>query len=122
MTNDLSPPAYHYRLPFFAQEHAAANASQVDVNGNSPEVMSQEIAYAHQFGINYWAFCTYPIGCMDYHPDASACPEIQCCADNYALSYALLQYLNNPLRNMVNFSLILQSSQGGGWFPVYTVS
>jgi hypothetical protein len=73
--------------------------------------MDAEVGYATQYGIDYWAFCTYPIGCKDYSPPASDCPYIQCCADNYALSYALERYLSKP--RPVKFSLILQFN----WFP-----
>jgi len=37
---------FHYRLPFFAKDQSADNASQVDVNGNTPEAMTAEINYA----------------------------------------------------------------------------
>ena len=63
--------------------------------------------YATSYGIDFWALCTYPIGCADYHPPDSECPKIQCCADNYALSYALERYLEVEQAS-VNFSLILQ--------------
>ena len=41
------------------------------------------------------------------------CPQIQCCADNVALSYALNQYLASSSNHLVNFSLLLQAN----WFP-----
>ena len=45
VTGDLSPERYHYRLPFFAKEHAfdPSTNSTVTVNGNTAEVMSAEI-------------------------------------------------------------------------------
>eukprot|EP00038_Savillea_parva_P009713 m.185359 g.185359 ORF g.185359 m.185359 type:complete len:423 (-) comp16422_c0_seq1:186-1454(-) len=116
VTNDLSPERFHYRLPFFAKVHPydPVTNSTVTIQGNTSEVMTQEIQYAAQFGIDFWAFCAYPMGCNDYNPPASSCPKIQCCADNYGLSYALNQYLASPQRNQVNFSLILQANN---WYP-----
>eukprot|EP00051_Salpingoeca_urceolata_P004540 m.65671 g.65671 ORF g.65671 m.65671 type:complete len:376 (+) comp13682_c1_seq1:1665-2792(+) len=115
VTYDLGPSKYHYRVPFFGKE---INATAVDVNGNTEATMTQEIELAKKYGIDYWAFCAYPIGCKDYSPPSSDCKNIQCCADNYALSYALELYLQNPNNKMVNFSLILQ---GGSWFPTSTL-
>ena len=106
---DLSPSRWHYRLPFFAK---VLGPNNVSINGDSDAVMDAEVAYAHNYGIDFWAFCAYPIGCSNYNPPASDCPYIQCCADNYALSYALLRYLSKPARS-VAFSLILQYN----WFP-----
>ena len=51
--------------------------------------MAQENSFATGHGIDYYAFCTYPIGCADYSPPDSACVGAQCCADNYKLSYLL---------------------------------
>ena len=118
VTNDLSPQHNHYRLPFFAKEHAPNNVSSVVVNGDTDAAMAAEIEYAAKFGIDYWAFCAYPIGCKNSHPPDADCAGIQCCADNVALSYALNRYLVNPLRHKVNFTLILQS---GSWFPTATL-
>eukprot|EP00047_Mylnosiga_fluctuans_P014342 m.37633 g.37633 ORF g.37633 m.37633 type:complete len:395 (-) comp5455_c0_seq1:76-1260(-) len=106
---DLGPSRWHYRVPFFSN---ITGPNNVTINGDSDTVMAQEIEYATNYGIDYWAFCTYPIGCTDYHPPDSDCPYIQCCADNYALSYALLRYLRYP-SPPVGFSLILQYN----WFP-----
>ena len=132
VTEDLSYHAgksvdkWHYRVPFFGSYHSKTNASLVDVNGNSPEVMSQELKLAHQFGIDFWAYCIYPFGCNDYDTTpASECSQgMQCCSENYMLSYALKQHLASPDAHLVNFSLILQGAPayhvgdgGGGWFP-----
>eukprot|EP01051_Picozoa_sp_SAG22_P008884 SAG22_NODE_705_length_7772_cov_45.048742_2_plen_117_part_00 len=81
---------------------------------------------AKRFGIDFWAYCIYPFGCTDYNTtDADACSHgMQCCANNYALSYALKQHLASPDRALVNFTLLLQGAPaysagngGGGWFP-----
>lgn len=71
------------------------------VQGNTPAVMAAEIKFAAEFGIDFWAFCAYPVGCADYNPPSGNCPKIQCCADNYVLSYALNLYLTSPVRDQV---------------------
>jgi len=53
----LSPPKYHFRLPWFAKIHPDG---KVTIRGESQEVLEQEIAYARQAGLDYWAFVTYP--------------------------------------------------------------
>eukprot|EP01048_Picozoa_sp_COSAG05_P006846 COSAG05_NODE_463_length_9555_cov_35.796108_2_plen_385_part_00 len=109
-TFDLSPKKWHYRVPFFGTE---INDTAIIANGNTPEIMGQELEYARQHGIKFWSFCNYPIGCAEAHPPASACPGIQCCADNVGLSYAWNLYLNHPDNHKVNFTLLLQP---GYWF------
>jgi hypothetical protein len=52
----LSPAEWHYRLPFFAKE---ISANQVQVRGNTQEVMDREIGYAAAAGLDYWAFVLY---------------------------------------------------------------
>ncbi len=54
--SSLGQPKYHYRLPWFARVIGEDKAS---INGDSQAVMEQEIAYAHQAGLNYWAFVDY---------------------------------------------------------------
>jgi len=109
-TGDMSPKKWHYRVPFFGKE---VNDTAIEANGNTPEVMGQELQYAADHGIKFWSFCNYPIGCKDQHPPASACVGIQCCADNVGLSYAWNLYLNHPDRHKVKFTLLLQP---GYWF------
>lgn len=110
-TIDMGPKKYHSRVPFFGSE---VNDTAVIVNGNTPEIMGQELDYAQKYGISFWAFCNYPIGCKDMHPPSSDCENIQCCADNVGLSYAWNLYLNHPDNHKVNFTLLLQP---GYWFP-----
>lgn len=52
----LGPPKYHFRLPWFAQ---LQGEDKVIINGDSPAIMDQEITYAAQAGLNYWAFVDY---------------------------------------------------------------
>ncbi|MCS6830755.1 MAG: hypothetical protein RMM08_07365 [Armatimonadota bacterium] len=53
----LSPPQYRFRLPWFAQVNKDGT---VRIRGDRPGVLEQEIAYALQAGLDYWAFVTYP--------------------------------------------------------------
>ena len=53
----LTPPRYHYRLPFFA--HVAPDG-RVAIEGGTQEVMDTEIAQARRAGLDYWAFVHYP--------------------------------------------------------------
>ena len=52
----LGQPKYHFRLPWFAQ---LLGENKVRINGDSQAIMDQEIAYAAQAGLNYWAFLDY---------------------------------------------------------------
>ena len=49
----LGQPKYHFRLPWFAR---VLGEGKVSINGDSQAIMEQEIAYAAQAGLNYWAF------------------------------------------------------------------
>ena len=84
----LSPTHWHYRLPFFAR---VTGSNSVAINGNSQTIMDQEISYAANAGINYWAFVIYP--------------------DAIGMSHGLRLYLSSPLKHRINFALNLQ----GGW-------
>jgi hypothetical protein len=52
----LGQPKYHFRLPWFAR---VIGEDKVSINGDSQAIMEQEIAYAAQAGLNYWAFVDY---------------------------------------------------------------
>ena len=52
----LGQPKYHFRLPWFAR---VIGEDKVSINGNSKAIVEQEIAYAAQAGLNYWAFLDY---------------------------------------------------------------
>ncbi|MFN0076940.1 MAG: glycoside hydrolase family 99-like domain-containing protein [Prosthecobacter sp.] len=54
--HSLGQPKYHFRLPWFAQIGSEGKAG---INGDSQVIMEQEIAYAAQAGLNYWAFLDY---------------------------------------------------------------
>ena len=94
----LSPPQWHYRLPFFAQ---VINSSAVTWHGATQDVIDKEINYASDGGLSYWAFCTYPTARCDQDAPSSqeSCP----------LSWALERYLSSQYNDKINFSLILQA-------------
>ena len=52
----LGQPKYHYRLPWFAQ---ILDEGRVSINGDTSAIMEQEIVYAAEAGLNYWAFLDY---------------------------------------------------------------
>jgi hypothetical protein len=52
----LGPKKYHFRLPFFAK---VVSPAAVSIDGDSQQVMDQEITYAADAGLNYWAFVDY---------------------------------------------------------------
>jgi hypothetical protein len=84
----LSVQRWQWRAPFFSE---VISTNQIVIRGGAEEIR-QEIDYAADAGLDYWAFCIYP-------------PE-----EN--LSRALDLYLKAPNRSRINFCLNLQ----GGWF------
>ena len=52
----LGPPKYHFRLPWFAK---ILDGDKVTINGDTDAIIDQEINYAAQAGLNYWAFLDY---------------------------------------------------------------
>ncbi|HPJ98306.1 MAG TPA: hypothetical protein PKW60_02365 [Candidatus Hydrogenedentes bacterium] len=93
----LAPARWHYRLPFFGR---VTGKNEVEVRGHTPEIMEQEIAFAQQAGIDYWAFVTYP--------------------EDHALSLSLKLYLASEHKHQVNFCVNLQGGwEGGGGLPAW---
>lgn len=83
----LSPEKHRFRLPWFAQVDASGRAH---IDASAEGVMEQEIAYAKEAGLSYWAFLTYPEG--------------------DAMSSALARYLRSPRRADIGFCLILHQT------------
>jgi len=81
----LGPSHWHYRLPYFAK---VSGPNSVVINGGTQAIMDQEINYAADAGIDYWAFCVY--------------------SDDSGMSRGLHLYLNSPLKHRINFALNLQ--------------
>ena len=83
----LSPEKHRLRLPWFAKVEASGRAR---IDASADGIMEQEIAYAKDSGLNYWAFLTYPEG--------------------DAMSSALARYLRSPRRADLGFCLILHQT------------
>lgn len=111
----MSPEHFHYRLPFFAEIHSGTN---ITINGDTQEIMDQEILYAQFAGIDYWAFDTYcafgpncttnSTYCTQYYKQTSN----QYCPQNPA--YGLYRYLSSPYVSLINFTLVLLGSSPCG--------
>jgi len=83
----LGPEKYHDRLPWFTE---VVGKDQVRIDGSLQRVMDQEIGFAADAGLDYWAFLVYP--------------------ESNPMSVALKQYLMSPDRGRINFCLILHNS------------
>jgi hypothetical protein len=59
----LSNPRWHDRIPFYGEIHPDGI---VTGSANSQEIMDQEISYAKEAGIKYWAFINVPDNDTDY--------------------------------------------------------
>jgi len=81
----LGPSHWHSRLPYFAK---VTGPNSVVINGGTQAIMDQEINYAADAGIDYWAFCVY--------------------SDDSGMSRGLHLYLNSSLKHRINFALNLQ--------------
>jgi hypothetical protein len=85
----LGPKRWHARIPFFGK---AVADDQVEIRGYSQEIVDQEIAYARQAGLDYWAFVTY-------EPDNP-------------MSLALKLYLSSSRKADIRFCLL---TSAGNW-------
>lgn len=85
----LTPEKYHFRLPWFAE---IAPTGTVRVQGGSQEIMDQEITYAADAGLDYWAFVMYREGDQ--------------------MSRGLELYLASKHRDRLRFCLILHNNLG----------
>lgn len=87
----LGNPAYHERIPWFGTVNPD---NSVDLNGNTQAIMDQEIAYAADAGLDYWAFVTYP--------------------EAYGMSNGLGLYLSSSQKSRMNFCLDIEGSRYAG--------
>jgi len=83
----LGPNKYHFRLPFYGVE---IGADSVQARELTQTIMNQDIAYAKDAGIDYWAFVYYP--------------------DNSGLDSARTLYDENANKNDVKYCFILGAS------------
>jgi len=79
----LGPHQFHYRIPFFGKE---TGPESVEARELTQDVMDKEIRYAHDGGINYWAF--------DWYDDGSG------------LDIARHLYMSSAIKNLVKFCLL----------------
>ena len=87
--NTLAPPEWYYRLPFYAR---VLGEGKVEVRCDRGEVMDQEITYAREAGLDYWAWVWYD----PWHEEATEL-HMNACLDIYRAS---------PLRADINYCLI----------------
>lgn len=85
----LTPEKYHFRLPWFAEVRGDGS---VRIDGSRPGVMEEEIGYAAQAGLDYWAFVLYP--------------------ESSSMSRGLELYRQSRRRNHLNFCVILHATLG----------
>ncbi len=85
----LGPLKYHDRLPWFAE---VVDDTTVRIDGGHQRIMDQEIAFAADAGLDYWAFLLYP-------------------ASN-SMSQSLTHYLASRHRRRINFCLIIHNAFG----------
>jgi len=81
----LSPKRYHFRAPFFAK---IISDSLIQIDGYTQNIVDQEIEFAKQGGLDYWAF-------LLYGPENS-------------MSQGLSLYLSSKKRNDINYCAIAQ--------------
>ncbi|OCT15254.1 hypothetical protein A8709_14240 [Paenibacillus pectinilyticus] len=80
----MAPSQWHFRLPFYATEPTTNTDTMSDT---TQAIMDQEIAYAKDAGINYWAFDWY--------------------GSETGMDKARNLYLSSTHKNDVNWSVIL---------------
>lgn len=91
----LSPKEFHNKVPFFL---TIEDDITVSGNENRQDVIDEQIRYAQNAGIDYWAF----ISGTETDPDA---PE----------RYALEKYISSTVRSKIKFCLILHKYDKSSW-------
>lgn len=94
--NNLNPPQWHSRVPFYGK---ILSENEVQVVGDSPEVLDQEIVYARDGGLDYWIFL--------FHN-----------AENWQegkKNYGLVHYLVSPLKDQLGFCLMVLPAPAENW-------
>lgn len=84
----LQPSQYRTKVPFYGVTNSDGS---VDVDDTSPSVMSREISYAKNGGVDYWIFLHY----SDYDSSESV------------MNQSLHTYLANPGKANVKFAYLL---------------
>lgn len=88
VTRSLTPPEWRSRLPFFAE---VRDNGTIDLRGDTPEVMTAEIAAAKTAHLDYWAFLAYD--------------------ETDAMTRGLDLYLASPHRADVHFCMISETAR-----------
>ena len=83
----LAPTKYQHRLPWFAKVN---DDNSVSIDGSPQSVMDQDIKFAADAGLDYWAFLIYP--------------------KDYGMSFALKQYLKSKHRKRIDFCMMLHNT------------
>jgi hypothetical protein len=55
----LGPERFHFRAPWFS---TVISKDSISIDGTTQEIVDEEIAYARDAGIDYWAYVWYPDG------------------------------------------------------------
>ncbi|MDR3708468.1 MAG: discoidin domain-containing protein [Capsulimonadaceae bacterium] len=90
----LGPHQFHDRIPFFGKE---TGPDSVEARELTQDVMDQEIRYAHDAGIDYWAF--------DWYNDESG------------LAIARRLYLSSSIKSLVKYCFVMQDTYPSNLFP-----
>ncbi len=80
----LSPNRFHYRAPFYSK---VISNDSIQCRATTQEIIDQEIIYAKNAGLDYWAFCWYPF--------------------NSGLETARELYLTSKLKDDIKWCIIL---------------
>lgn len=88
VARSLGPAKYHFRLPYFAiysDNKDGDPDNDVDFPSVTQAIMDNEIRYAEYAGIDYWAYCWYPIGsgldsARNRHVSSSLRDKVKMCA------------------------------------------
>lgn len=92
--NNLKPEQWHYRLPFYAK----VCDGKLEVRADSQDIMDQEIMYASDAGLSYWAFC------YDYANFKADAKKV-----------GLPLYLSSQYKSKINFCVIWLGNEKELW-------
>jgi len=87
VSDTLSQQKFHFRVPYFANLHS--DGVTISYPEPTQELFDQEMQYAADMGIDYFAYCMYE--------------------DNSGLDYARVFHTQSKLRNKVKMSAILSA-------------
>jgi hypothetical protein len=111
---NLKPNQWHYKLPFYAR----VSKDKFEVRSDSQEIMDQEIIYASEAGLDYWAFCykypkskdvEIPSGLLKEKDNVLEITEYQ------KSNAGLPLYLSSKHKKKLNFCSILLGNKKEQW-------